>query len=403
MFYGLDIHKQFIQVCRIDDEGKQRCDFRIDADRQSILGFAASLTEGDAVALEATFHSWAIWSLLSGHGTRVVVANSMQVKAIAHARVKTDKIDAHILAQLLRADFIPEVQMPDVATWELRQLMTHRQLLVRQRTAARNAVCGILNRKLLTPALKELFGPSGRRWILAQHYTDIERLMLDNDLAHLDALDERLGVIDAKLRELASHSLNVKLLMTIPGVNVTVAIGLVAAIGDIDRFDSPQQLASYFGLVPRVYQSAGTCHHGGITKQGRSQARWLAVEAAHCMVNSGAPLTASYHRLRRKKSHNVAVVALARKLVVVAWHLLTRQEPYRYAPARRTRAKLRRVSPGLAPAKTGCIPDTLESVYAEIGLPESRPATTGEQRAAANSRRTVTRLRQRQANGATSA
>jgi transposase len=403
MFYGLDVHKQFIQVCRLDNEGKQRCDFKIDADRESILGFAESLTERDAVVLETTFHSWAIWSLLCGHGARVVVANSMQVKAIAHARIKTDKIDAHILAQLLRADFIPEVAMPGEDTWALRQLMTHRQLLARHRTAARNAVCGILNRKLLKPPLKELFGPSGRKWILTQRYTDIERLMLDNDLAHLDALDERIRVVEVKLRALASHSIDVKLLMTIPGVNVTVAIGLVAAIGDIARFDSPQKLTAYFGLVPRVYQSAESCHHGGITKQGRSQARWLAVEAAHCMVNSGAPLTASYHRIRRKKSHNVAVVALARKLVVVAWHLLTHQEPYRYAPAKRTRAKLRRVSPGLVAAKTGCIPSTLATVYAEIGLPEPRPATAGEKRAAANSRRCVTRYRQPQAKEMTGA
>ena len=393
MFYGLDVHKQFIQVCRMDAQGKHRCDFRIDADRDSILGFAQSLTDQDAVVLETTFHSWAIWSLLSGHGARIVVANSMQVKAIAHARVKTDKIDAHILAQLLRADFIPEVEMPGEDTWKLRQLMTHRQLLARHRTAARNAVCGILNRKLLKPPLKELFGPSGRKWVQAQGYTDIERLMLDNDLAHLDALEARIGIIDAKLRELASHSINVKLLMTIPGVNVTVAIGLMAAIGDIGRFDSPQKLTAYFGLVPRVYQSAESCHHGRITKQGRSQGRWLAVEAAQSMVISGAPLTASYHRIRRKKSHNVAVVALARKLVVVVWHLLTHQEPYRYAPTKRTRAKLRRVSPGLAAAKTGCIPSTLEEVYAETGLPQLRTATEAEKRAATSNRRAITRHR----------
>ena len=181
-------------------------------------------------------------------------------------------------------------------------------------------------------------------------------------------------------------------------LNVTVAIGLVSAIGDIARFTAPDKLAAYFGLVPRVYQSAESCHHGPITKQGRSQGRWLAVEAAQSMVVSGAPLTATYHRVRRKKSHNVAIVALARKLVVLVWHLLTHQEPYRYAPTRRTRAKLRRVTPGAAPAKTGCVPSTLEEVYAEIGLPQPRPATAGEQRVTANNRRTVTRLRTARAN-----
>ena len=115
------------------------------------------------------------------------------------------------------------------------------------------------------------------------------------------------------------------------------------------------------------------------------------------MVISGAPLTATYHRVRRKKSHNVAVVALARKLVVVVWHLLTHQEPYRYAQTKRTRAKLRRVTPGVRPAKVGCVPSSLEEVYAEVGLPQPRPAGDGEKRATANNRRTITRHRKSRA------
>ena len=256
MFYGLDIHKKFIQICRIDAHGRNRCDFRIAADHDGVARFAQSLSENDAVVLEATFHSWAIWTLLQGHGARVVVANSMQVKAIAHARIKTDKVDAHILAQLLRADFIPEVVMPRDKTWELRQLVTHRQLLARHRTAIRNAIYGIVHRKLLEPALKELFGPAGRQWLLAQQYTSIEKLMLDNALAHLDAIDERIKTVDTKLTEIASMERDVKLLMTIPGVDVTVAMGRVSAIDDIARFASPDKLAAYSGLVLRVYQSA---------------------------------------------------------------------------------------------------------------------------------------------------
>lgn len=395
MFYGLDIHKKFIQVCRLDTDGRNRCDFRIDADRPAIVKFAASLTREDAAVMETTFHTWAIWSLLRehSHGARIEVANSMQVKAIAEARIKTDKIDAHILAQLLRTDFIPAVVMPDDPTWQLRQLMTHRQLLARHRTATRNAVCGILHRKLLTAPVRELFGPTGRRWLQEQHYSDMERLMLDGALAHLDSLDTRIAVVDARLRQMSSHNMQVKLLMTIPGVNVTVANGLIAAIGDISRFDSPERLTAYFGLVPKVSQSAERCFYGPITKDGRSQARWLAVEAAHGLVTCGSPLTASYHRIRRKKCHNVAVVALARKLVIVVWHLLTHQEPYRYAPVVRTRAKLRRVSPDVPPAKIGRIPNTLEQIYAEVGLPQPRPASAGERRAAANNRRCVTRYR----------
>jgi len=393
MFYGLDVHKSFIQVCRIDRRGKNRRDFKIDTDHDSILAFADGLTEKDEVVLEATFHSWAIWSLLQGSGARVVVANAMQVKAIAHARIKTDKVDAHILAQLLRSDFIPEVVMPEQQTWELRQLVTHRRLLGKHRVATRNAIHGILHRKLLKAPMSTLFGPAGRKWIEAQDYTEVERFMLDNDLAHLDGIDERIKAIDKKLTAIASVQEDARLLITIPGVGVTTAIGFLSAIGDVSRFETPDKLAAYFGLVPRVYQSAESCYHGPITKQGRSQARWLAVEAAQSMVISGAPLTATYHRVRRKKSHNVAVVALARKLVVLVWHMLKHKEPYRYAQARHTRTKLRRVTPGVQPAKSGCVPHTLEKIYEEARLPEIRVPTSGEKRAATNNKRTVTRHR----------
>ena len=201
--------------------------------------------------------------------------------------------------------------MPEEKTWALRQLVTHRQLLARHRTATRNALFGIIHRKLLKLPVKELFGAAGRKWLFAQHYTAVEKLMLDNGLAHLDAIDERIQCVDPALLEIASLERGVKLLMTIPGVNVTVAIGLVSAIRDIARFASPDKLAAYFGLAPRVYQSAESCYHGPITKQGCSQGRWLAVEAAQSMVVTGAPLTATYHRVRRKKSHNVAITRLS--------------------------------------------------------------------------------------------
>lgn len=173
----------------------------------------------------------------------------------------------------------------------------------------------------------------------------------------------------------------------------SIANGLIAAIGKISPFDSPEKLTACFGLVPKVSQPADRCFHGPVTKDGRSQARWLAVEAAHGLVTCGSPLTASYHRIRRKSCHNVAVVALARKLVIVVWHLLTHQEPYRYAPVIRTRAKLRRVSPQVPPAKAGLKPTTLEEIYTEIGLPQPRPASAAEKRAAANNRRSATRHR----------
>ena len=384
MFYGLDVHKQFIQVCEVDAEGRRQRDFRIAGTAEAIVRFARKLGPEDQVVLEATFHSWAIWSLLVPHAGRVVVANPMQVKAIAHAQVKTDKIDAHILAQLLRIGFIPEVEMPDEETWGLRELISHRRFLGKQRVALRNRIRALVNSRLYQCPRSELFGTGGRRWLEAQEFTAPERQILTGTLRLHDAVERELIELDEELRKEASKSLGAKLLMTIPGVNVTVAMGFVSAIGDISRFENPSKLSSYFGLVPRVNQSADKCYHGHITKSGRSHGRWLAVEAAQSLSNTHSPLTATYHRVRRKKGHNVAVTALARKLVVLTWHLLTKGEPYRYAPIALTRTKLKRVTPGARPAPMGKVPRSIEAVYAEFGLPVLEQTSPGERRATAS-------------------
>jgi hypothetical protein len=135
------------------------------------------------------------------------------------------------------------------------------------------------------------------------------------------------------------------------------------------------------------------CHHGRITKQGRSSARWLAVEAAQSLSQMSTPLAATYHRVKRKRGHNVAVTALARKLVVLVWHVLRKQKPYRYGPVAHTRKKLRQVPPGLAPAQPGRVPHTLEAVYEEVGLPVLSAPHVAEKRTASVNLRTVTLAR----------
>jgi transposase len=315
------------------------------------------------------------------------------VRAIAHAKIKTDKIDAHTLAQLLRAGFLPTVEMPSEETWARRQLISHRRLLVKQQTAAKNAIRAVLNRRLIEhPYGTTLFSAKSRAWMMSLELPETERFILDNALELLRHLEERVGVVDERLLRLASVDEDVKLLMTIPGIQVTVAIGFLAAIGDIRRFPSPW-LPSYFGLVPKVRQSADHCRHGHITKAGSASARWLAIEAAQILSKGGSPLIASYHRLRRKKGHNVAVTALARKLVVVVWHVLTFRQPYRYSPVKGTRVKLRRLSLGAPRTPKGKVPESLEAVYAEAGLPALSPPSPGEQRAARSNRIALSRMR----------
>ena len=133
---------------------------------------------------------------------------------------------------------------------------------------------------------------------------------------------------------------DVQLLMTMPGVDYTIAHALKATLADIGRFPEPDKAASYLGLVPSVKQSAGKCYNGPITKAGASQVRWLLVQAAQCVSRHPGPLGAFFRKLERRKNRNVAVVATARKMVTIAWHMLKNKEPYRYAVPRSTDEKL---------------------------------------------------------------
>jgi transposase len=378
MFYGLDVHKRFIQVCELSLDGKEIRQFRVDATASAVDAWASRLGADDEAVLEATFHSWALANIIRGHAGRVVVANPTQVKAIAHARVKTDKVDALILAQLLRAGFIPEVEMPDEKTWAPRQLCSHRRFLGEQRTRAKNVIASLLNGKLLHCPHPDLFTVAGRKWIAEQSLTNVERAILDNSLRLLDEVSALMTEVDQRLTEMAREREDVRLLMTILGIDTVVAHGILAAIGDIGRFASPDKLASYFGLVPRVSQSADRCHYGRITKAGSSNGRWLAVEAAQMLSRSDTPMAASFARIKRRKGHSIAITALARKLVELVWHMLTTQQPYRYAKPDRTWRKLRRVS--ARTPQTIAAPHSLTEIYARAGLPELRPASASERR-----------------------
>jgi transposase len=388
MYYGLDVHKEFIQVCALTEGGLERRDFRVGGSPEALEALGRQFQRHDQVVLEATFHSWAIVQILSRHVDRVVVADPAQVKAIANARIKTDKVDAHILAQLLRLDFLPEVKLPGRETWALRQLMAHRRQLRAQSVATKNTIHAVLNRSLQRYPGKFLFSKQGFRWLAELPLPSAERMVLDHQATLLRGVQERLDVVDQALVQEARRHSDATLLVTIPGVDVVVAMGFLAAIESIHRFSSPQKLAAYFGLVPKLRQSGGYSYAGPITKAGSRNARWLAIEAAHTIARGGSPLAAIYHRVRRRKGHQVAVTALARKLVVVVWHMLMTQQPYRYAAPERTRLKLRRLQTQHRPARPQN--GTLEDVYAEAGLELPVPSPS-EKRAAKASKASITR------------
>jgi transposase len=339
---GMDLHRTFAEVVFWED-GRLRWYGRVDMTRSGLEGFGRSLSRNDEVVIEATGNAMAVVRLLRPYVARVIIANPLQVKAIAHARIKTDKIDAGVLASLQAAGFLPEVWLPDAETERLRRLVARRNQIVRHRTRVKNETHAILAAHLIPPCPHaELFNRPGRDWLARQVLPDDERAAIARHLRELDRLGEDLAALDRDIGVAVVDQPAVRRLLTIAGMNVTVAAGLVAAIGDIRRFASPQKLVSYFGLNPRVRQSGlGLAQHGRISKIGRAHARALLVEAAWAAAKAPGPLHAFFLRIRARRGHQVAAVATARKMAVLVWHLLAKETDYLWARPALVAHKLR--------------------------------------------------------------
>jgi transposase len=266
------------------------------------------------------------------------------VKGLTQAGPKTDKIDARALARLLAGGFVPEVWVVDEATRVLRRRVARRAQLVKQRTREKNQVHAILIRNLRSrPPMSDLFGVAGRVWLGEQELPTDEREMLEACLREVDFLDEEVARIDRALAELALGSPAMRRLMTLPGVSFVTAAALMAAIGDVSRFPTAAHLVSYLGFDPRVRQSGSEpARHGRISKQGPGETRHLLVEAAWHAARTTGPLRVFAERIASRRGSKIAVVAVARKLAVIAWHMLTRDEDYAFARPSLVREKLRR-------------------------------------------------------------
>jgi transposase len=398
-YVGVDLHKAIATFHILSRDGKTLKTGGFDVTPESIKQFAAThLRPGDHVAVEVTSNTWAFTRMIKPHVANVVVSNPMKTKAIAEANVKTDKVDARVLADLLRCDYLPSVWVPSPAVEDNRALAARRTALVNQRTALRNRVHAVLARRLISVPAGGLFSVNGLLWLQKVDLDPFDRALIDSDLRLLEEIERQRDGIDIMIVQESYDDSDVQLLMTLPGVDYTIAHALKATLADVKRFPEPDKAASYLGLVPSVKQSAGKCYNGPITKAGASQTRWLLIQAAQSVSRHPGPLGAFFRKLAKRKNRNVAVVATARKLVTIAWHMLKNKEPYRYATPRTTDEKLAAVrvratgtkrktgvpkgtrsAPKLEEGKSRTIP-SLDEVYVRQGLPARKPLADGEKR-----------------------
>lgn len=337
-YVGLDVHKYYVMVGAVDQTQQTVLPPRKVA-LADLQGWAEKyLQPTDHVVLEATTNAWYVHDLLEPLVERVVVAHPPQVKLIAAAMVKTDKKDTMTLAKLLAVNLIPAVWVPPVHVRDLRALLAHRRRLVSQQTQCKNRLQSVLHRNHIVPPAGKMYHPDQRDWWLDLDLAVGDQLRVRQELIMLNQLDT---LIDETSDELYRLSLSapwlaqLPYLIQLPGIGVMTAMVILSAVGDIQRFPSAKKLVGYAGLGARIHASGLTFRTGGITKQGRRELRTALIEAAWVTVRVDPIWREQFERLERRIGRRKAIVAIARKMLVVIWHVLYHRRVDRQADPER--------------------------------------------------------------------
>lgn len=315
----------------MDQQGLIADEFTFTNNHQGIEWFSSKLSIDDRVAMESTGSFWTnLYNHLDSKHIPVVLANPLKTKAIAWARIKSDEVDARILAHLLRSDLIAESYVTPQELREIRALIRYRLSIVKIRTMVKNKNHSLIDKNGIETELENnLFSKKGMEWLKSLQFKSfLDRLMLDNYLEHLESLQHQIKTVDQEILSKASKDEDVRLLLSLTGVSIYTALLLKSEIGDINRFPNYKKLVSWAGLAPSMHQSGEIEYYGRITKQGSKMIRWIMVESARAAVNQDPRLDAFYERIKNGRGDQKAIVATASKMLKIIWTMLSRREPY---------------------------------------------------------------------------
>lgn len=280
LYIGMDLHKNTSTFAVKDKEGNLIDSDKLPTEPSAIKGYLKRFNDDLSLVMEPVSQWHFYVDLLQKMGIDVHLANPLKVKAIASARVKTDKIDASVLCDLLRSNLLPEAYFasPEVRFWK--EMVRFRASLIHLRTQVKNKIHSILFKNGLRHPFSNLFGVAGKKWLLSLDLKEEFQFNLKRYLELIDALDKLIEEADQRIEETVQNHQQAKLLTSIPGISYVSGLTIMAEIGDISRFPSSKQLQGYAGLVPSTYASGERIAHGRITKQGSRWLRWTMIEIA---------------------------------------------------------------------------------------------------------------------------
>jgi transposase len=320
VYVGMDVHRKRSQVAIVDDAGEQQRNRNLPNDPAKLVPVLGSLPPGTPVAFEAAYGWGWLVELLEELELEPHLVHPSRCKAIAAARLKNDKVDAATLAQLLRADLLPEAWIAPQEIRDLQALLRHRAALVRLSTSLKNRVHAVLADRGIGED-RGLWTGDGRGWLAGLALPPVPREVVEDCCGLLDALAVPIARLEREIAALAKPDPRVQALMALPGVGKLTAMTLVAEIGDIARFPTARKLCAWAGLTPTVRNSDRKVRHGHITKQGSVWVRWILQEAAHTAKRS-PQFADTYAQLARRRGKQIATVAIARRLLARSFHIL---------------------------------------------------------------------------------
>ena len=348
IYIGVDVHKKMCVATVKDEDNKMLLQKDFINSRKGIGGFIEDVKgkfdkRGPITAVcEATGNYWYILhDTLEDNGIDTKVAHPAKTKAIAQAKLKNDKVDSSVLCDLLRADLVYEAYVPDAYYRNLRTLVRLRVDCVRTSTRCKNRITAIMVKYDAKPPVTNKFGKKGTEWLESVKVSDIDRIVIDTYLKQLALLRKQIKELEKEMARICVKDDRIELLMSMPGIGFVIALTIIAEVVDMKRFTSAEKLVAYAGLSPSHRSSGDTHRHGHITKTGSTWLRHVMVEAARTSVRYDRRMGDIYKKVGTRQGKLKAMVAVARHMLEISWHMTINKEPYRTQDKGLTARKLK--------------------------------------------------------------
>lgn len=338
-YMGIDHHKQYSQMTLMDEDGKELKNDRVWNFRSEVEKFLQGAGDEVKAVIEAGRSSYTMVDLLEELGVDVKIANPKEVKAIAKAKIKTDKRDSRILAHLLRANLIPEVYQRSGENRRRQRVLRQRGFFVGTMTRVKNKIRALLAQQkeeiqIEISRVKNLFSRKGLETLNGLDLPDTDSELMDGLLKMYQQLKERIKESDELVESLYNKMPEAQLICTVPGFGKFFSVLVATEIADVGRFSKVEKLHSYAGVIPSTYSSGERHYHGHIIKEGNKWLRWAAVEAVWPAIKSDFDLRVFFDKQAKRKNINAAKVATARRLLTIIYRIL--KERRNYVPYKRS-------------------------------------------------------------------